>query len=250
MTITYAGLIALTVLFWWLGLFQLLVYLVQMKRVPRPAVFQMKGYGPKRILILGESIALGYGVRHFRDGFAGLIERAFPEFSVDVIALPFKGTGALLSVVPLKRKYDVVILTTSGNDLMVSDMSKIRRDLTEMIDRCAHITQNIVILGNFNNLYRARYFSGGKFYKCIPYLLQRFFEKQGREVKEAYEYTIIRYRSALYYCSAPYIKLVEVSVLMEEGDTALDSVHPNACGHKAFSEPIIRAVQSILYPTK
>lgn len=242
MTITYAGLIALTVLFWWLGLFQLLVYLVQMKRVPRPAVFQMKGCGPKRILILGDSIARGWGVKSFRDGFAGLIERAFPEFSVDVIALPFKGTGALLSVVPLKRKYDVVILTTSGNDLRVFDMAKVMSDLDEMLGKCAHITWNIVILGNFNNLYRARYFSGGKFYKCIPYLLQKFFEKQGGAVKEAYTIVLNQWDS--------HIQLVEVSVPMQKEDTAIDGVHPNARGHKAFAEPIIQAVRSILYPTK
>lgn len=226
----------LVVFLWWSGLFQLLIYLIQMKRVPRPVV-PRPFYSPKKILILGESIALGYGVKHFRKGFAGLIEGAFPEFSVEVIARPFKGTGALLSVVPLERKYDMVILTTSGNDLMVSDAAKVMNDLNKVLDKCAHITRNVVILGNFNNLYRAKYFSGTKFYKCIPYLLQRFFEKQGKMVKEAYETTVLHRRNLR-------VKLVEVSILIQ--DTAEDGVHPNARGHTAFSEPIIRAVRSML----
>lgn len=230
--------VLLVAVLWWLGVFQLLIYVVQMKRVPRPLLLKQNGKGIPKILILGESIALGYGVWSVYDGFSGRIGRSFLEASVKVLAVPFKGTVEFLKLVPMGGRYDVVVLTTSGNDLMVRNQEKLASNLNTVLQKCLLVSRNIVVLGNFDNLYRAKYFAGRWWFKPLPWLLQKFFEKQSHRVKKTYQNVLA--------AEGLSDSLVEVKVPMNEDDTSYDGVHPNRDGHAYFAKPVITKMKSIL----
>lgn len=115
------------------------------RRLPRPsgsASVSAEGPEPQRILLLGSSIAVGYGVMTHDIGFAGHLARRLSALTgrgivIDVVASPYldhRRTIATLESTDLAR-YHAIILTLGGMEaLTFLPMRTWRRQLSVVLD--------------------------------------------------------------------------------------------------------------------
>lgn len=114
-----------------------------------PTLFQHALDNPaKRLLVVGDSQAVGVGTTAPEHSISGLFAAANPDWSVETIAV----TGAKLPGVTelLKQAsqthYDLILLFGGANDLLrFSPQSSIRKNLTKLIEAARPLADHIAI---------------------------------------------------------------------------------------------------------
>jgi lysophospholipase L1-like esterase len=126
--------------------------------------FSQKREGGKRILIVGDSTAVGTGADRPEDSIAGRLGRDFP--TADIVNLGENGayTRAVLKQLDRAgdRPYDLVILSSGGNDILhFNRLQSLRRVLSQVIDKAKQKTvKGDVIMLFYSNIGIAPIFAG------------------------------------------------------------------------------------------
>lgn len=114
-----------------------------------PPLFQRPSpHSARRLLVVGDSQAVGVGTTAPEYSISGLFAAAYPDWSVETIAV----TGAKLpGVTELLKKasqshYDLILLFGGANDLLrFSPQSSIRKHLTQLIQAARPLADHVAI---------------------------------------------------------------------------------------------------------
>jgi len=182
--------------------------------------------GKKKILIIGDSTAVGTGAAKPEDSIAGRLGRDFQNS--EIINLGTDGSRTRDVMVQLKKvadqKFDMVIISTGGNDIWhFSNIKKLGRNLEEALDLAKEISNHKVILLLYNNIGSAPIFS---------FLIRGLLKRRARKVQE-------KFQNVAELKKVPCIELFaqeENNPFLQNPDLlyAADKIHPSSEGYKMW----------------
>jgi lysophospholipase L1-like esterase len=144
----------------------------------------------KKILVLGDSTAVGTGVKDPLQSTAGRLGELYPEAEIRNLAqngLRVKDLSALIDELDAEERYSLILIQVGANDIIrFTPMEEIERSVDEILARLSQQSDKIVILhsGNVGQaplfpIYMRPVFSGRSFQMREIY--QRLSEKHGTE---------------------------------------------------------------------
>lgn len=116
---------------------------------PAPPLFQRPLDQPaKRLLVLGDSQAVGVGTSAPEHSISGLFSAAYPDWSVETVGVSgakLPGVTQLVDKVAESR-YDLILIFAGANDLIwFSSQSSIRKNLPKLISAVQPLGSRIAI---------------------------------------------------------------------------------------------------------
>ena len=141
--------------------------------------FQALHENPKhRILVIGESTAVGTGAERIEDTIAGRISRAYPHTRVENLGKNGMRTAHLLErlrMLPQELAYDLMILNIGGNDaVFLSPLDDVAKDIAKVLDEAKHRAREVVLWtgGNAATI------------PAIPLILRYYYRRRSLRVRE------------------------------------------------------------------
>jgi lysophospholipase L1-like esterase len=154
---------------------------------------------PMTILVLGDSTAYGTGSEKNELSTAGRLGHLYPEASIKNLAvngLRLAGLLDLISNLPVKEHYDLVLVQIGANDIIrLTKMNDIRRDAESVFKELSLKTDKLVILhaGDIGDV------------QFFPLYLSPILSKRSKEVRDVYQSLAIKYK-------ANYVNLIDSPV--------------------------------------
>jgi lysophospholipase L1-like esterase len=185
----------------------------------------------RRVLIAGDSLALGVGARSPHSPFGARIATEFPAVGVDSVAqvgARAAEVAAQLESAP-RRRYDAVIITIGGNDIIrLTPRSRLSRALGNALARARRMADLVVAATSAN--------VGGA--PLFPWPLNALFDRRSRELRALMAQA----------CRAHDVVMVNYIFDMEEDPFgrdagryyAADRVHPSDAAYAACYEMLKR----------
>jgi len=180
----------------------------------------------KKILLLGDSSAVGTGADKPEDTIAGKLGHDFPN--TQIINLGKNGTRIVDLLRQLKKvsgqKFDMVIICTGGNDVWnFSNLKKLGRHLGTALDKAKEISDHRVIFLMYHNVGSAPIFS-----RIVRSVLKPRGEKVQQKIKKITEEKRV-----------PCIELFtreEVNPFLKKPNIlfAADGIHPSSEGYRIW----------------
>lgn len=155
----------------------------------RSLVFRSKNfsvYHPdplKKILILGDSTAVGAGAERIEDTLAGQLSRDLPQVAIHNYGENGARVRDLLPILTSigSARYDLVIISIGGNDVLyLSNSDKLKHQLETVLDWVNRLSQGHVILLGYSNIGSAPLF---------PRWLRRYLGKRSLRQREIFRKT-------------------------------------------------------------
>lgn len=177
----------------------------------------------KRVLIAGDSTAVGKGSRSILDTVEGRLETDFPATDVFNVSINGALTRDIIKQVdqPGCLPYDLIILSTGGSDLWsVITIATLAHDLRTVLRAVRPLSHNRVVVIFFGNVGSAPLF---------PYLIRRFLLWRGRRALTVFREV----------CHGEEVELLELFTEASRNPFAenpkryfaLDGLHPNGEGY-------------------
>jgi len=127
----------------------------------RSEPFQARPAQPRqRLLVIGDSTAVGTGASMASASVAGLISRDHPEWLIDNRAADGAKFADLPAQMPLSERYDTVLIMCGGNDVLrFTGSAALQEAIKEVLRRSHALAPRVILLppGNVGNapaLYR------------------------------------------------------------------------------------------------
>jgi len=190
----------------------------------------------RRILIAGDSTAVGTGASHPDDTIAGMLAREYPH--TDIINIAENGARTRDVLGQLRRinteSFDVAIISTGGNDIWhFSNMDKLGRDLTKLLRSAKEISSHRVLLLLYANM---------GFAPLFPFPFNLLLERRSYKIQKLF-------RNVSYNEKVPCIEL-----FTEDKDNpfiqnsnkyyASDKIHPNSEGYRLWYKRMWRIMST------
>lgn len=184
------------------------------------------GSGGKRILIIGDSTAVGTGASDPRDSIGGRLAHDFPDAEITNVA----NNGGLIrdlekQITPLTdRTFDLIIISTGGNDVWhLTRLSKIQEELAKTLPVLKKMSTWKIFFLLYNNIGDAPLF---------PKIFRGFLTRRCNKVQN-----IIR--SVAYASEIPTIELFNNEkdnpfITNPDGLFAPDGIHPSSDGYRMW----------------
>lgn len=181
----------------------------------------------KKILIAGDSTALGAGARTAEDTIAGRLARDFPNAEIFIVAQ----NGARTSKIPAQLKkasgqqYDLILVCTGGNDTYyIGNLAAVSRTLYESLHTAKTMSNGRVIL---------LLYTSTQIELLLPYLLARWWAYNQLMIRAAFQDVAVRTEVPCIELftdehSNPFTKEERKKLL------ALDGIHPNSEGYRLW----------------
>lgn len=180
----------------------------------------------KKILLVGDSTAVGTGAERVEDTIAARLAKDFPN--TQVVNLGENGTRVRDMLRQVKKvseeTFDMVIICTGGNDIWhFSNIKRLGRDLAEAFDIASKISNHRVIFLLYSNIGLAPVF---------PSFLRFFLVKRGNAVHQKFIETanIKRVPVIQLFTSEEDNPFLKDPKLM----FARDGIHPSSEGYRAW----------------
>lgn len=206
---------------------QTIQLLLILMRAPEGAVpYSRRRLGGKKILILGDSTAVGTGAQSPEYTIAGRFAADFP-FS-DIINLGVNGSRASGMLQQLKEvegeTFDLVVILSGGNDVLVLNTeSGLKRTLTSVLEITNKMSnhQTVVLFYGTNGTTAS-----------LPSIFQPFFTRKFRKIEKGFE-------QACKNQDVPFIELfsnVEINPFKEDPRVYFspDGIHPSDLGYQMW----------------
>lgn len=188
--------------------------------------FSRGGTGGRRVLILGDSTAVGTGANSPEDTIAGRLARDYPKAEIVNVA----ENGGLVRDIETQlelvreQKFDLVIVSAGGNDVWHgTGLKKIRTSLAKSLPQLVEMSDGRVLFLIYNNIGSAPVF---------PKLIRFFLKRRCDRVQE----TI---RDTAYQHKVPTIELFTTddrNPFLGDPKTlfAFDGIHPSSEGYRLW----------------
>lgn len=107
-----------------------------------------------RLLIVGDSTAVGTGASSARTSLAGLIAQAYPSLAIDNRARDGARFADVEAQLAGDRRFDMVLVLAGGNDVIrLVGHDRLQADIERVVTRARHIADRVVLMpaGNVGN---------------------------------------------------------------------------------------------------
>lgn len=156
------------------------IFLYDTLIAPRARPFSVAQSGGKRILIAGDSTAVGTGARTPEESIAGRLAHDYPSAQITNIAVNGARTHDVLR--QFKKvaggQFDIVLLSIGGNDIWRgSNLHGLTRDLVRVLTAAKALSGGRVLLLIYNNIGDAPIF---------PSFMKRSLRERGRKLHELF----------------------------------------------------------------
>lgn len=126
---------------------------VELARVSEP--LQRRPADPAlKLLIVGDSTAVGTGASTPQTSVAGLLAERFPRLQIDNRAQDGATFAGLLTQLDGEGRYDLVLVMAGGNDVVrLRDLAAVRHDVEAVLQRARQRAGRVVLMtaGNVGN---------------------------------------------------------------------------------------------------
>ncbi len=206
---------------------------------PERTRFSESGHAEKRILIAGDSTAVGTGANDIAGTFTSMFAKDFPNTNISNVAT----NGALTQDI-LKQfkgiKYleqDIIIISTGGNDIWsLITMKTLREDLTSVLNLAKMMSGEhvfILFFGNISSIY------------LLPYFARKLLTRRERKILQIFKDV----------CEQEGVKLLELFTNEQDNPFienpkryfSADRLHPSADGYALWYEHILTALKKNKY---
>lgn len=209
-----------------LNIIKMVLILIRTKLVSRRKVLYTNVKSGKKVLIVGDSTAVGTGASDPRYTLAGRLANDFPNSTIRNIAVNGSLTRDILSQLKKIRDdaFDMIIISTGGNDVWnYTTLRSLERDLRKVLDKAKEMSGHRVILLFFDNSGSAPFF---------PSIIRRILLKRTAKVEQVFHNVAME-------CAVPYIYLYSNprnNPFIDDPRKyfALDGLHPNDDGYKLW----------------
>ncbi len=196
-------------------------------------------YPLKKVLILGDSTAVGTGANRPEDTFSGKLARDIPQITIHNRATNGARVRDLLPTLQSigSARYDLVIISIGGNDIWhLSSPAKLERQLSTILDWANRISGEHVVLLGYSNIGSAPLF---------PRWLRRYLGRRALRQRDIFR-------------RAAHEKRVKFIDLLTDDSTdpfrqkpgvffAKDGIHPSSAGYHLWYKMMWREI--VLDPT-
>lgn len=184
------------------------------------------GGGGKRILILGDSTAVGTGASHPDDSIAGRFAKDYPSAEITNVAI----NGGVVKDIEKQMQpfqnmhFDLIVVSAGGNDVWRgSRINTIKKSLSKTLPLLSAMSSGRVLFLVYNNIGSAPVF---------PRLIQFFLRRRCDKVQSAI-------REIAYFNKVPTIELFTTddrNPFLGDPATlfAFDGIHPSSEGYKLW----------------
>jgi lysophospholipase L1-like esterase len=188
-----------------------------------------------RILVLGDSTAVGTGSVDNRDSTAGRLGTLFPEAEIvnkAVNGLKIEGLLPILATLTDDTRFDIILIQIGANDIIrLTSMDSIKRDITEVLRRAQVLGERVVVLhaGDIGQV------------PVFPWYVRPLYHTRSMQMREIYSY-------AARASSAHYVDLIDSGVgaaLKKHPELyyASDELHLSGEGYGLWFEEIKKSMQ-------
>lgn len=180
----------------------------------------------KRILIVGDSTAVGTGATESEDSIAGRLGRDFQNSEIINLGVDGSRTRDVIKQLEkvVDQKFNMIIISTGGNDVWhFSNIKKLGRNLEKILDLAKTMSDHKVILLSYNNIGSAPIFS---------FLIRSLLKRRGEKVLRKFQNIAEQKR----------VPCIELFVQEERNPFlknpkllfAADGIHPSSEGYKVW----------------
>lgn len=196
-------------------------------------------YPLKKVLILGDSTAVGTGADRPEDTLSGKLAHDIPQITIHNRASNGARVRDLLPVLQSigSARYDLVIISIGGNDIWhLSSPDKLERQLSTILDWTNRISGQHVILLGYSNIGSAPLFPGW---------LRRYLGRRALRQRDIFRRT----------AHAKHVKFIDL-LTVDSADPfqkkpkvffAKDGIHPSSAGYHLWYRMMWREI--VLDPT-
>jgi lysophospholipase L1-like esterase len=193
-----------------------------------------------RLLIVGDSTAVGTGASRAEASLAGLLADAYPRLWIDNRSRDGATFADLAAQMAGAARHDMVLVQAGGNDVMrLRDLDVVSRDIDSVVARAAEIAPQIVLMpaGNVGN---ARFF-----FPPLSWLMT----SRARRLHEQIRVAAARH-------GADYVDLFEERAadpfVQQPALSARDGLHPSDAGYIVWFEQLRRQARldEVLAPAR
>lgn len=193
----------------------------------------------KRILILGDSTAVGTGARHSEDTIAGRLAKDFPTADITNVALNGGLVRDLHKQIKLvdSERFDLIIVSVGGNDVWhLTRISQIEKHLHKFLPMLQTMCNKQILFLIYNNMGEAPLF---------PNIMRGFLRWRCDKVQAAIKNVTALYR-------IPTVSLFSENehnpfIESPKGLFAPDGVHPSSEGYKLWYYRLFRKLRENVY---
>lgn len=156
-----------------------LLYRKGIKLVEKSEAYTQKGNG-MRILVLGDSTAVGTGVEDKKDSTAGRLGAKYSDAEIMNFAengMRLKGLKTIVDSIRNGDHFDLVLVQIGANDVIrFTKMKEIENDIRHILRELAKVSDKVVVLHS-GNIGEAKFF---------PFYVRGILSKRSKEVKDIY----------------------------------------------------------------
>ncbi len=184
---------------------------------------------PMRVLILGDSTAVGTGATDTADSTAGRFGALYPEAEIVNLAvngLRIKGLLSILDGLDQNVSFDIVLIQIGANDIIrLTPLQEIEKGIAQVLLKTSSIGKTVIVLHS-GNIGEAKFF---------PWFVRPILSSRSLKVRELY-------KNAAQIHGAKYVDLIDSPIakqLAEDPNTyyANDKLHLTGEGYGLwFSE--------------
>jgi len=194
---------------------------VELARLSEPFQ-QMPAQPSLRLLIVGDSTAVGTGAASPADSLAGLIARDHPRLLIENRARDGAKFADVIEQLAGESRFDLVLVQAGGNDIIrFTGMDRLRVDIESVARRAAERADRVVLMpaGNVGN--------APFFFAPWSWLMTQRAQAMHRLVKAAASQTGATYVNLFHErADDPFVK--------DPGLNARDGLHPSSAGYRVW----------------
>lgn len=181
--------------------------------------------GGKKILVAGDSSAVGTGAMKPEDTISGRLAQDFPE--ADVLNLAVNGSLTRDVIRQLQSvsgtTFDMIIISTGGNDVWhLSSLGRLAQDLARALQLAKQMSSGKVIVLFFGNEGSAPFF---------PSVVRKFLLKRTFLIKEVFEAVTAQENVNLIQLFDSESSRENPFVANPKENFAIDGLHPSSAGY-------------------
>ncbi len=187
-----------------------------------------------RILILGDSTAVGVGAEKNEDSIAGRLDVKYPDaeiINLAVSGLKIKGLEEIISKIDVKESFDIIIIQIGANDIIrFTSLNNIEIGINRILSMSEKFNGKVVFLHS-GDIGKSLFF---------PWYIRPLLSSRSLSVKNIYQ-------NAAASHSADYVNLIDSPSVSEiDKNTKLyysaDLLHLSGEGYALWYKEIIRFV--------
>lgn len=214
---------------------RMIIFMLKVRTEPKIKNYVLKNPNGKRILIVGDSTAVGKGAKLAEDTIAGKLGHDFPNSEIINLGV----NGCLMSDVIRQlnsvkgQKFDIVIISAGGNDIVhFTKLKRLAKNLITVLDQAIEISNHRVLLLLYSNIGYAPIFPS-----YIKWLLKR----RTNKIHEIFQ-------NISYSIKVPCIKLFidpkdnEMTLKERKKLFAADMIHPSSEGYRLWYNHMWKAM--------